>query len=176
MRNSTTLAVCAVSTSLSVVLLFVGGIVSVLSYVVPMLLGFLMIMLRRTFGAKSAWITYLSVGILSFVLVSEKECMLMYAFFFGYYPIIRDALLKIKPRVLSYFVRLIIFNASMLLCQLALIYIFGIPFLEEGQGNWFIVVFAVLMNFLFVIYDLLTEKLNLLYSLKLEKRIKRIFK
>jgi len=28
--------------------------------------------------------------------------------------------------------------------------VFGIPFLEDGQGKWFIAVFALLMNVLFL--------------------------
>lgn len=176
MRNSTKLAVCALSTALSVVLLFLGGITMVLAYAVPMFLGLLMIMLKRTFSTASAWITFTATSILSFLLVTDKECMMMYVSFFGFYPIVRDYFQKIKPKALRLFLKLLFFNVMMCLCQLILIKVFGIPFLEDGQGEWFIAVFALLMNFLFLIYEKMIDKLTLLYVYKIEKRIKRMFK
>ena len=70
MKNSTKLAVSALSTALSVVMLFLGGITMVLAYAVPMFLGILMIMLKRTFSASSTWVTYISTSILAFILIS----------------------------------------------------------------------------------------------------------
>ncbi len=176
MRNSTKLAVCALSTALSVVMLFLGGITVVLSYAVPMFLGVLMIMLKRTFSTSSAWITFTATSILSFLLVTDKECMMMYISFFGFYPIVRDSFQKIKSKPLRLVSKLIVYNIMMLICQIVLIKVFGIPFLEDGQGKWFIAVFALLMNFLFVIYDIMIDRLTLLYACRIEKRIKKIFK
>lgn len=176
MRNSTKLAVSALSTALSVVMLFLGGITMVLAYAVPMFLGMLMIMLKRTFSASSAWVTYISTSILAFILVTDKECMMMYVSFFGFYPIIRDYFQKIKSKPLRIIAKLVLFNAAMLVCQVVLIKVFGIPFLEDGQGEWFIAVFAVLMNIMFLIYEKMIDKLTLLYVYKIEKRIKKLFK
>ena len=176
MRNSTKLAVSALSAALSVVLLFLGGITMVLAYAVPMFLGLLMIMLKRTFSSASAWITFVATSILAFILVTDKECMMMYVSFFGYYPIVRDTFQKIKSKPLRILAKLVLFNLMMFVCQVVLIKVFGIPFLEDGQGTWFIAVFAVLMNFLFLIYEKMIDKVTLLYVYKIEKRIKRIFK
>lgn len=148
----------------------------VLAYAAPMFLGLLEIMLKRTFDAKSAWITYIATSILSFILVTDKECMMMYVIFFGYYPIVRDYFEKIKVKGLRIFTKLIFFNLMMILCQIILIKVFGIPFLEDGQGKWFIAVFALLMNILFLVYEVLIDKVTLLYVYKLEKRIKKLFK
>lgn len=176
MNNSTRLAVCSIVAALSVVLLFLGGITYVLAYAMPMLVGLLMIMLNTTFGSKSAWITYAAVSLLSFILVSDKECMMMYIMFFGYYPIVRCYLEKLKSRVISFLLRLLMFNAALTLCELLLVYIFRIPFLEEGEGRYVIIIFAVMMNILFVIYDRLISVITQLYKIKIEKRIKRLFK
>ena len=70
----------------------------VLAYAAPMFLGLLAIMLKRTFDTKSAWITYIATSILSFILVTDKECMMMYVIFFGYYPIVRDYFEKINKK------------------------------------------------------------------------------
>lgn len=176
MKNSTRLAVCGIVTALSVVLLFLGGITFILAYTMPMLVGLFMIMLKRTFGASSAWITYAAVSALSFMLVADKECMLMYILFFGYYPIIQDSINKIKIKPAGVFVKLLIFNIMVFAVQLILVYVFGIPFLEEGEGKWLIILFAALMNLVFVFYDRILTSLAALYKIKIEKKIKKYFK
>lgn len=176
MKSATRLAVCGIITALSVVLLFFGGIAFVLAYIMPMLVGLFAIMLKRTFGASSAWITYIATSVLSFILVADKECMLMYVMFFGFYPIIHDNLNKIKIPPLKVLAKLLIFNATVFAAQLLLVYAFGIPFLEEGEGKWLIILFAVLMNVLFIMYDRMLISLTKLYEIKLEKKIKKYFK
>lgn len=176
MKNATTIAVCSIVTALSCVLLFFGGITFVLAYAMPMLVSITMIMLKTTFGTKSAWITYIATSLLSFMLVADKECVLMYITFFGYYPIVKCGIDRIKAKPLRIILKLLLFNAMLTACQLILVYVFGIPFLDEGEGNFLIVLFAVMMNFLFVIYDFMIEAVTRLYKLKIEKRIKRLFK
>ncbi len=176
MKNSQRIAFCSIVTALSVVLLFLGGITFVLAYAMPMLVGLLMIMLSSTFGASSAWITYAAVSGLSFILVNDKECMLMYVMFFGYYPIIKPYVDKIKIKPVRILLKLAVFNAMLAICQLILVYVFSIPFLDEGVGKWFIAVFAFLMNLLFLVYDRLISSVTVLYKRKIEKRIKKIFK
>ena len=132
-----------------------------------------MIILRKTFGASAALITYTATSILSIMLVPDRECMLMYVFFFGYYPIVYPYIEKIKFKWIA---KLLLFNSMIALVQLAMIYIFGVPFLEEGEGIFIIIIFAVLMNILLVIYDFVLKNTVLVYERKLEKRIKKYFK
>lgn len=176
MKNSMKIAVCGIATALSVTLLFLGGAVFVFIYIMPMITGLFMIMLRKTFGTSSAVISYVATSLLSAMLVPEKECMLMYVLIFGYYPIIYPKLLQMKSKILSWFFKLMIFNLTVAVVQLVLIYVFEIPFLSEGEGIAVVIIFAVLMNFLFIIYDFSVKMISVLYEQKLEKRIKRFFK
>ncbi len=176
MKNASRIAFCGIISALSVLLLFMGGITFILAYVMPMIVGLLMLMLKRTFGAPSAWITYTAVSLLSLILVADKECMLMYILFFGFYPIIQPNINKIKPKPPRFLIKIMIFNSMIAVVQLLLVFVFGIPFLDEGDGRIFIIVFAALMNILFIIYDKLIDKLSYLYEIKLEKRIKKYFK
>lgn len=176
MKKATTLAICSIVTALSVVLMFLGGITFIFAYIMPMLVGMLMIMLKRTFGTASAWITYIATSVLSFILVADKECMLMYVMLFGFYPIIQSGLNKIRIKPLSLILKLLIFNSLLAIIQIILVYVFGIPFLEDGEGKWLLILFAVLMNLLFIIYDRLIITLTRLYEIKLEKKIKKYFK
>lgn len=174
MKNSLKIAVCAVFTAMSVVLLFLGGAAFALVYIMPMITSFLMIILRKTFGISASLITYISTGILSFILVPDRECMLMYVLFFGFYPIIYPSLQK--TGFFRFPLKFLIFNVMLSLVQLAMVYIFGVPFLEGDEGIIIIVIFALLMNILFIIYDFTIKNTFMLYEKKLEKRIKKYFK
>lgn len=176
MKSATRLAVCGIVTALSIVLLFLGGITFILAYTMPMLVGLFMIMLNRTFGKSSAWITYAATSALSFMLVADKECMLMYVMFFGFYPIVYEGLNKIRIKPLCVIVKLLIFNSLLSAVQLLLVFVFGIPFLEEGEGKWMIALFFVLMNILFLFYDRIITILAKLYEAKIENKIKKYFK
>lgn len=176
MKKSIRIAVCGVVCALSLLLLFMGGAVSIFIYIMPMLTSFLMIMLRKTFSISDSLVTYIAASLLSVFLVGEKECMLSYVLFFGYYPIIYPSIQKIKSVILRTIVKLMIFNIMLTIIQLMLVYIFGIPFLSEGEGKIFIVLFAVMMNLILLIYDFTVKRIYILYTCRLEKKIKKYFK
>ncbi|MDE5973977.1 MAG: hypothetical protein K2G73_04825 [Eubacterium sp.] len=176
MKNTLKAAICGISSALSVLLLFFGGASFVFAYIMPMVTGLIMIVLKRACGTPWAVTAFISVSFLSFMLVADRECVLMYILFFGYYPILHSSIEKIGSRLIKWIAKLSVFNVMITIVQLLLVYIFGIPFLEEGTGKIFVPVFALLMNIMFIIYDMLINRLTLLYKFKLEKRIKKYFK
>lgn len=177
MKSSIKAAVCGICSALSVVLMFLGGVIYIFSYTVPMILGLLMIMLQRTFGRSSALTVYFASSVLSFLLVPEKETVLLYILFFGYYPMLLPFLEKIKPKILRIFVKFLVFNVSILVVELLCVYAFGIPFFEDGVFSYtMIILFAVLMNIVFIAYEFALKSILALYVKKLEGRIKKIFK
>lgn len=176
MKPASKVAMCGICSALSVLLLFFGGVVTVFAYICPMLTGIIMIVLVTTFGYSSAWITYFVTSVLSFFLVPDKECMLMYVLFFGYYTIIRLMLVKIKPRILQLFVKILLFNAALAAVNLILFYVFGIPFSSAQDGTWVCIVFWIAMNVFFLLYEHLLGLLDVIYKKKIEKRIMKIIK
>lgn len=176
LKKSTLISVCGLSAALTVALLFLGGIAYILSYTVPMFAGILNKMLSKSFGTKCALITFVASSLLSLMLVTDKECVIMYIFCFGYYPIIQHNLGKINSRLIRVIIKLLIWNFLLAVGQLILVYVFGIPFLEAGESKIFILIFALMMNIIFLFYDKLLVRLLFLYEKKFEKHIKRIFK
>lgn len=176
MKNSLKIAFCGITTALSILFMFLGGVIYLFSYIMPMLAGVLMIMVKKTFGTSSAVLTYVSTSLLSFILVADKECMLMYVMFFGFYPILKCYLEKIKNKPVRFIVKSVIFNLLMLLVQVILFYVFGIPFFENEGGIALMVLFVVMLNILFIVYDFMLNKILIVYEIKLEPRIKRLFK
>ncbi len=176
LKKSTQIAVCGLSTALSVALLFLGGAAFFLAYTIPMFAGFLLIAVKKTFGTSSAVITYVSTSLLSLMIVTDRECAIMYVFCFGCYPLVQDSLNKIKNAFLRVLLKFLFLNSLLAAGQLILVFVFAIPFLEEGEGRIFILIFALAMNLIFFLYDRILGRLLFLYSNILEKHIKRIFK
>ena len=170
MRPAAKVAMSGICTALSVLLLFFGGVVPVLAYVCPMLTGVLMVVLVRTFGYGTAWITYVSTGLLSFFLVPDKECMLMYVLFFGYYTIVRQWIGRLRPRSVALAAECLLFNAALAAVNLLLAAAMGL------LGRWWEPLYLLAMNLLFFLYERLLGVAELLYARKIEKRLRSVFK
>lgn len=175
MKNSKVIAYSGVATALSVVMLFLGSIFWVLGYTMPLVASLVMIVLLDSISQKSALLTFISTSIISFILLNDKECVLLYILFFGYYPLIRDKINDIKPKFLSYLLKFITFNAAMVLTQVLCVYVFGIPF-DDMLGKWGIVVFVLCLNLVFVVFDKLYTLLLKLYRIKLKKKVEKYIK
>ena len=176
-KKSVRVATCGLAAALSVTLMFLGGVIYVFAYTVPMLLGLIAVMIKKSFGTSSAVFVYIAVSLLSLMLVPEKESVMMYVLFFGYYPIIRESFEKIKSKVIRSILKLILFNASLAVIELICVYAFGIPFFDDGLFSWGLLIgFAAAMNFVFVMYDFLLKTFLILYVRKIEKRIKKYIK
>lgn len=175
MKNSKVIAYSGVATALSVVMLFLGSIFWVLGYTMPLVASLVMIILLDSISQKSALLTFVSTSVISFILLNDKECVLLYVLFFGYYPLIRDKINEIKPKFLSYLLKFVTFNAAMVLTQILCVYVFGIPF-DDMLGKWGIVVFALCLNLVFVVFDKLYTLLLRLYRIKLKKKVEKYIK
>lgn len=177
MKYSSKIAVAGVFSAMYIVLMFVGGLISISNYAVPLLLGVVTYCLLKTFGMKTAVSIYAAVSLLSMLLVTSKECALMFVMNFGYYPLIKNYLDKFRPKLLQWLVKLLIFNLSVAAVELICIYVFNIPFFEgERFSLIFLLAYAFLMNVVFVMFDLFLGVFIKIYSLKFEGRIKRLFK
>ncbi|MFQ9064323.1 MAG: hypothetical protein ACLR5R_04105 [Eubacterium sp.] len=175
MKNSKVIAYSGVATALSVVMLFLGSIFWVLGYTMSLVASLVMIILLDSISQKSALLTFVSTSIISFILLNDKECVLLYILFFGYYPLIRDKINDIKPKFLSYLLKFITFNAAMVLTQVLCVYVFGIPF-DDMLGKWGIVLFVLCLNLVFVVFDKLYTLLLKLYRIKLKKKVEKYIK
>lgn len=177
MRKSVKAAVAGLSTAVCVAILFAAGFFYVLTYAAPMITGLLVYALNKTFSKSEAICVYVSTAVLSLILVPDKESALFFAIFFGYYPIIKDSVEKIKSKILAYIVKLIIFNISLFVVELVSVYVFNIPFFEDGVFSASLLIsFTLLMNIAFLLYDTMLTFFLRVYEKKIEKMIKKLLK
>ena len=172
MKNAVKTALGGIITAFSVILVLLGNI-PMSEYVGPTFAGILLAWAVVEMGAiPSLWV-YIAASILSFILSANKEPVLLYILFFGYFPILKDVLQrKLSSRILRWLIKFAVFNASMVGCYFLLIYVFGMPLEEmEGIGKYTVYVLLAGGNLLMVVVDFCIEKLIILYKMKWQKRL-----
>ncbi|MBR4240995.1 MAG: hypothetical protein IKR97_02115 [Eubacterium sp.] len=175
MKTSKQIAFASIFTALILVIMFLGSALSVLTYVAPLICSIIMMILNDIAGKKFAFLSYAAVSIISIIFLTDKECALTFAFFFGYYAIIRDNIEKIKPKWLCFLIKFLIFNLGIIASQLLLVYAFGIP-LDLPWGKWGILVFIILINLVFLMYEFMLKRVIILYKIKYKSKIDKLLK
>lgn len=136
--------------------LFVTGVLPMFYLIMPMLCSLLVMIMAATTTPYWAFIMYLAVGILSLFITPNKDASLIFILFFGHYPLIRPFLSRIRPAVLRYIVKLLIFNVC-IGCYFGLIIaLFGLgEFLESlGEfGKYGAYILVGSLNLMFLCYD-----------------------
>jgi hypothetical protein len=122
-RNSAKqIALGGVMAALAVVIMCLGGLIPVATYVCPMLCAVLLMIVMSQTGKKIAWAWYGAVAVLSLLLGPDKEAAAVFVFL-GYYPIIKPWL---DQRKLAFLWKLVLFNVAIFAMYGMLIYLFGL--------------------------------------------------
>ncbi len=120
--------------ALAVVVMCLVTMVPVMTYVCPLLCLLLEAFVRIRCGKRTAWAWYLAVAILGLLLSPDKEAAVLLAFL-GYYPIVKPALDRIKPKALCWVIKLGLLGLSVALAYGLLIWLLGMAALAaEFRG------------------------------------------
>jgi hypothetical protein len=153
------LAVCAMTTALCVVLMWLGSVLDIGMYVSPIVSGFLLIPIRKQYGYKYLIAAWTASGLLSLILVPNIEQNLLYIGLFGWYPALREHLHKL-PGLLRVAAKLLIFNAIVVLGEALVVNVLA----PEIMPSWLAVLLLVLANITFILYDYLLPRIEMLLS------------
>lgn len=177
MRSTSITALGGIIAALSVIFMFLSALLPFMTYVVPAFAGLLLIVTIREVDLKWSAYIYVTVALLSLLILADKEAAVMYTFFFGYYPIFRvfiDG--RVKNKVFKTVLNFAVFNISVVLGYLLIIYVFAIPIEEmEEFGKYTNLVLLLLGNVTFVFYDVVVKNLSVLYDRFWHRRISKIF-
>ena len=108
--------------ALALVVMCLGGMIPLATYVCPMFCAVLLMVVLKLTGKRIAWAWYGAVSILSMLLGPDKEAAAVFVFL-GYYPILKPWLDKRKLAILW---KLVLFNAAIFAMYSVLIYVFGL--------------------------------------------------
>lgn len=165
-RKSVQVALGGIATAICIVLMFLTGMVPFSYYALPALAGLVLIAVKEENGLSTAMIVFAAVSLLSLFVVPIKEAALLFVCFFGYYPILRDSLSRLRPRVLSWVVKFAIFNAAVVAAYWVIVHLFGITEILEDFGDfgkYSVYVLLAFANVFFVVYDFCVRNITIAY-------------
>ena len=145
--------------ALSVVIMLVGGYLEVGMYAAPMISGLLLMPVGDRYGKKYHIAMWAVVGVISFILIPYVEQNLMFLLLFGLYPVIYSFFGKM-PRGLRMITKFIYFNITFIGIE-ALVMFVLVP---EVVSLWMTIVFLVLGNITFLLYDLIVPRVIFLFK------------
>ena len=185
-KTTRRVATCGVFCALAVVMLGLGAVIEVLDITASAAAALILLPVLLCYGGKFAWLTYAVTAILGVLLMPHSLAAWMYAGLTGFYPMVKRGLDKL-PLLLGWAVKLLLLTAVLLL-YLAVFYFillggegsFTDAFLKGfGEADsppvmaWAVVGLSV---FTFVLFDLLIDRLLVLYYIKWQKRVERWMK
>ena len=142
-RNSpaSRMALGGVLAALAVVIMSLGGLIPIATYVSPMLCAVLLQVVLLFCGHRVAWAWYGAVAILAALLSPDKEASAVFVFL-GYYPIVKPKLDKSRP---AWLWKGLLFNVSIGVMYFLLLRLFGMAELGEEFAQFGFVMLLVLL-------------------------------
>lgn len=151
------IALGGVLAALAVVIMSLGTMIPVATYVCPMLAALILELVRKTCGSRIAWAWYGVVTVLSLLMAPDKEAAAVFLVL-GYYPIVKPKLDRLKGKWLW---KGLLFNTVILMTYWLLMHLFGFADLASEFSEMGYILTAVMLllgNVTFFLLDKLLEK------------------
>ena len=124
------MALCGVLAALAVALMFLGGTVPFASIACPVLASLVLIPVYCECGWKWGLLWYAAVAALAALLAPEKEAAVLFVFF-GYYPMLRKLIGRLRVRAAAWAVKLVYVNAAVFAAYGLMLYVFHLTAVME---------------------------------------------
>ena len=177
MKNAGKIALGGIITSLSVIIMFLGGIIPEANYAFPAAAGILLMIIAIEIDSRWAFMVFLAVSGLSMLVLYSREAGVFYTAFFGHYPIIKGFLERLKPKILTWIVKYLVFNLCVVTAFWLVLSVFGIKVDGTNElGRYTMYILWGVGNAAFVIYDLALSSIERVYMSSLHPHLKRLVK
>ena len=174
MKTSFKVALGGAVAALGLVLMFMTALIPFGTYAFPTFAGILTVVIVIEIGYGYAVAVYAATAILSFLLVPDKEAALMYAIFFGFYPILKGLIERLPNKPAQYALKLVLFNACVIAAFFIAVNLLSIPAESYNLfGLQLPVIFLFFGNVFFVLYDYCITKLVTIYLLKGRQKLNK---
>ncbi len=162
------LTVCAMLAALGVILLWLGALTEVLDISMAVLASLCCVFAVIEYGKSAPWLVFAVTGLLALILLPQKTTAIMYVFFFGYYPILKERFERL-PRVMAWICKEGVFNAALIVLLIAS------RWLLMGAATepmWYYVTLFLCAEAVFPLYDIALSRLISFYIYKLRSRFR----
>lgn len=146
--------------ALAVVLMSLGGMIPLSTFICPMLCIIMLQYILETCGSRIGWAWYGAVALLSLMFGPDKEAVAVFIFL-GYYPMLKQ---KLDKMLLDRLLKAIYFNVSILLMYWLLMNLMGMTEIiqEFAELGTFMTVFTLILgNITFFMLDLVLGRFHL---------------
>ena len=167
--KSREIALCGMLNALAVVLMNLGSLVPLATFCTPLLAMLVLLPVLEEYGARMGWAAWVSVSILSLLLVTDREKALVYVFF-GWYPMVRPKVAAIKSKVLRFGVKLLICNGLIFTLYGLVLRLMGLTADLLDSTRLMNALLLILGNLVFFLTDLVLQRMTLVWTVKLRKR------
>lgn len=158
-----------IGAGLIVVLLLCSSLLPFLEYTIPAAGALIIFFICKECSPKTAAGCYAASAILAVLLIPNKEAAILYALFFGYYPIFREFVQTRLPKLVRGILKFLVFDLTMIASYALLIFVFGLDELWEEINlgmQYGAVILLFLGNISFWLFDVLLLRAEQLYQAK----------
>ena len=163
------IAAASVFTALMVVLVYLSSLFPTMSMSIIAVAGVISAVLVSEYGLSTAAMAYASASVLALVLVPDKSNALLFALVFGIYPIIQNLVEHVKPKWLTWCIKIAV--ANLIFAVVWILFktlFFAEPDFAAGMG----LILLITANVVFVMYDVCLKKLVIFYKIRIVNRIR----
>jgi hypothetical protein len=165
--------ICALSVSIMLL-----TIIPTLEISLPVLAGILLTVIVLEIGVKWGITAYAVVGILSLLIAPSVESKLLFVGFFGYYPILKCYIERLRFAGWRWVIKLAVFNIA-----IVAVYVFLLKVTTAIQtddftlfGVYLPMVLLLVGNGIFVLYDIALSRLISAYVYIWQFRLHKMFR
>ncbi len=114
-------------TALAVVLMISTSVISIATYAFPCFAGILLVAVVIEFGEKWAIGAYAAVSLLSIFLAGDKEAVVYFIAFLGFYPTVKSFIERLRSKAVQYILKFSLFTVCITGAFLACKFILAVP-------------------------------------------------
>ncbi len=182
MSQASKTAIGGMVVALSVVLMLPTAF-EVLVYALPAIAGMLTLFCVIELGKSWAFGVYAASSAIGLLLIPNKEAVVLYVAFFGYYAIVKAIFESKLPRAAEYVCKFLVFNLSVVAAYALLVKAFGMPLdqvlgIEEdvAWSKYAVPIFLGMGNLVFILYDFCLTRIATAYIKVLQKKLHKLFR
>lgn len=160
MRNTAKkTALGGMTAALAVVIMCMGGLIPVATFVCPMMCMMMLWMTAKVSGRRIGWAWYGAVAMLGLMLSPDKESAAVFLCL-GFYPLVKPYLDRLP---FSFLWKLLLFNVIIAIMYAVMIRLLGMDQIASeytGLGVAMTVILLILGNITFLVLDLVFSRMS----------------
>lgn len=169
-------ALGGILSALALSFLFLGSVFPFAEIAGPALASVCVLLSAIEFSPKAAAAVYAAVSLLGIFTVPDKESVLLFVFFFGWFPMLKLCADRRLSPLISLLVKLVFFNASVFLMYWLILNVFVMESVSAEFAEYSVsmyVLLIILSNITVVIMDFAFSKIAFLYANVWRKKLVR---